>query len=244
MRPDRHAGERGIAPARVAACALLALALLQLAGCGERYSRPVLPATYTVRSGDTVYSIAWRHGLDYQKLARWNRLPTDFRIYPGQVLRLYPPGESPSRRGEPRTAGASRPAPAARTPTNIPPDQRVAAWQWPARGAAQTRAGAPGLLIAGDEGQAVKAAAPGKVVYTGSGLRGFGQLIIIKHTEVFLSAYGHNQALLVKEGDQVAAGQAIAEMGIGPGQQPAVYFEIRINGQPVDPLQYLPRAQN
>jgi lipoprotein NlpD len=226
--------------ARMAACMLTALLLLQLAGCGERYARPVLPATYTVRSGDTVYSIAWRHGLEYQKLARWNGLPADYRIYPGQVLRLYPAGEQPGR-----AAGASRPAPAARaaapSPASVPASQRVAAWVWPAVGEAQARAGAPGLLIAGEEGQPVNAAAPGRVVYTGSGLRGFGQLVIIKHSEAYLSAYGHNSILAVKEGEQVTAGQTIARMGLGPGAQPALYFEIRLNGHPVDPLRYLPR---
>ena len=116
---------------------------------------------------------------------------------------------------------------------------------WPADGSSNIVRHAPtssqGLLISGTEGAPVRAAAAGRVVYTGSGLRGFGNLLIIKHSNLFLSAYGHNQSLSVKEGDQVALGQTVASMGLGPGQKPALYFEIRYNGQPVDPLAYLPQ---
>jgi lipoprotein NlpD len=223
----------------------LVLCALLLTGCGTRHSRPVLPATYTVKSGDTLYSIAWRHSLDYRKLARWNRLPADYRIYPGQVLRLYAPAGKSEPSSRARAARVPPPAPKVpvRPSTQIPAKQRVASWVWPAGGPGRTVqvSPAPGLFISGTEGQEIRAAAAGKVVYTGSGLRGFGQLVIIKHTEVFLSAYAHNRALSVKEGDQVKGGQAIGEMGLGPRQEPALYFEIRINGQPVDPLQFLPR---
>lgn len=228
----------GAHPLARAAVWAVALAAVFLAGCGERYARPVLPATYVVKSGDTVYSIAWRHGLDYQKLARWNELPADYRIYPGQVLRLYPPsGRAPSTGSN---AGTRPPRAPVSTPAKVAEKDRVAQWLWPTQGLLKEQT-APGLLIVGREGQQVKAAAPGRVVYTGSGLRAYGQLIIIKHSDAYLSAYGHNRALKVREGEQVRAGQIIAEMGIGPGLQPALYFEIRLNGKPVDPLQFLPR---
>ncbi|HZF25485.1 MAG TPA: peptidoglycan DD-metalloendopeptidase family protein [Steroidobacteraceae bacterium] len=217
---------------------LCAALMLALAGCGKPYQKPG-SHTYTVRAGDTLYSIAWRNGVDYRDLARWNKLPGDYRIYPGQVLRLTGPG------------GASPPAahaPRATAPTGKPPappaQDDVAVWVWPTEGqiaaVSHTATDSQGLTISGQEGQLVRATAAGRVVYTGSGLRGFGNLLIIKHSNVFLSAYGHNRDLKVKEGDPVQAGQPVAEMGLGPGQKPMLYFEIRYNGQPVDPRWYLP----
>ena len=217
---------------------LAASALLCTAGCGGPYQKPESQG-YTVRSGDTLYSIAWRHGLDYRDLARWNKLPADYRIYPGQVLKLTGPGAARATPASKRSGAA----PAGKPP--VPPaEDNVTVWVWPADGeiAAVRHAAtdSQGLTIAGSEGQVIRATAAGKVVYTGSGLRGFGNLLIIKHSTVFLSAYGHNRALNVKEGDDVIAGQAIAQMGLGPGQKPMLYFEIRYNGRPVDPRWYLP----
>jgi lipoprotein NlpD len=223
---------------RLAGAGVVALALL--VACGEPYRKPepTRQQYYTVRAGDTVYSIAWRHGLDYRDLARWNQLPADYRIYPGQPLRLTPPSGSRDSPGPgPATSSVGKPP--------APPGaDNVASWSWPTEGTTtavqHTATGSQGLTIAGHEGQVIRAAAPGKVVYLGSGLRGFGQLLIIKHTNVFLSAYGHNRAVSVNEGDEVAAGQPIAEMGLGPSRKPMLYFEIRYNGKPVDPRLYLP----
>jgi len=97
-----------------------------------------------------------------------------------------------------------------------------------------------GVLIGGDAGQPVRAAADGRVVYAGGGLIGYGQLIIVKHNDTYLSAYGHNASLLVREGQSIRQGQRIATMGEGPGQKPRLHFEIRQNGKPVDPRRYLP----
>jgi lipoprotein NlpD len=217
--------------------------LLLAAGCG---SQPVrAPATYTVKRGDTLYSIAWRHGLDYREVARWNRIGRDYLIYPGQVLYLVPSN---------RTAAQSSPDPA-RAPPATDRRSAVAAqpgaavqWSWPAdmvRVTLTTRPNsAQGLTLQGQLGQQIRAAANGNVVYVGSGLLGYGQLVIIKHNDTYLSAYGHTQAVLVKEGDATRAGQPIATMGEGPGQQPMLYFEIRVNGQPVDPRRYLPNRAN
>jgi lipoprotein NlpD len=222
------------------AMALWLLAALLLVSCGE--PKRSIPASYTVRPGDTLYSIAWRHNLDYHVLARWNNLPPDYRIEVGQVLSLRPRPDSTYRAERPPPAASAR----RRTivPRVLPPGEAVAQWVWPADGNSQivrhVATESQGLLIAGVEGSTVRAAAPGKVVYTGSGLLGFGNLVIIRHTNVFLSAYGHNRSVIVKEGDAVSLGQPIGEMGLGPGQKPALYFEIRFNGQPVDPLSYLP----
>lgn len=221
----------------------VASVLTMLAACGDPYRKAETRTTYTVRKGDTLYSIAWRHGLDYRELARWNSLPSDYRIYPGQVLVLRPRPGMRASTTPPKPAATPPPRPV-KPPAPAPADD-VASWVRPTEGAITAVRHAPtgshGVTIEGQEGQIIRAAAGGKVVYTGSGLRGFGQLIIIKHTNVFLSAYGHNRTLKVKEGDDVSGGQAIAEMGRGPGQKPMVYFEIRYNGEPVDPRLYLPR---
>lgn len=231
-------GHSGRCCVRLAGLGVAVLALL--VACGEPYRKPepTRQQYYTVRTGDTVYSIAWRHGLDYRELARWNQLPADYRIYPGQPLRLIPP---PGSRDSPSPGHA---ASSVGKPPDPPGVDNVASWSWPTEGTLtavqHTATGSQGLTIAGHEGQVIRAAAPGKVVYLGSGLRGFGQLLIIKHTNVFLSAYGHNRALSVHEGDEVAGGQPIAEMGLGPNRKPMLYFEIRYNGKPVDPRLYLP----
>jgi len=225
-------------PAR---CRWLAIfALLVIAACAGR--RPEIPAYHVVRSGETLYSISLRYGLDYHDVARWNRIGRGYLIHPGQRLRLDPPpGARHARSPQPGAAGP----PAARASPDDPA-YRPPAWQWPTQGGrvvgkVEQPSGGVGLRIDGGLNQPIFAAADGKVVYTGSGLRGYGQLIIINHVRGWLSAYGHNAVVLVHEGDDVRAGQAIASMGLGPGQQPMLYFEIRLDGRPLDPLGQLPR---
>lgn len=209
-----------------------------LAGCA---SEPERPQTYTVKRGDTLYQIAWRHKLDWQDIARWNAIGRDYVIQPGQVLKLYP---SRGSRAAARTASASpaRQTAPARAPIG-PPVQ----WQWPvASGVAALTSrpnGGQGLNVSGRLGEDVRAAAAGYVVYTGTGLLGYGQLVIIKHNETYLSAYGHTQSVAVREGDKVIGGQRIATMGAGPSGAATLYFEIRINGTPGNPLTFLPKRQ-
>lgn len=251
------------------------------------------PALYKVRAGDTLYSIAWRYGLDYREFARWNVIDPPYVIFPGQPLVLdssaAPPkpiprvAASPTREpAAPRVTRATRshfavmrPRPKAK-PRNIvaiarsssnprairatnqvaaKPPQRakprasvaelnrpVKRWQWPARGKLlrtfrQTKK--TGIDISGQPGTQVVAAAPGRVVYSGSGLRGYGQLIIIKHNDRFLSAYAHNAKLHVAEGEDVGAGQHVADMGRSGTDRVMLHFEIRRDGKPVNPLPYL-----
>jgi lipoprotein NlpD len=221
---------------------LLALLLtLILASCS---STPQRPATYTVKRGDTLYSIAWKHRLDYQEVARWNSIGRDYVIHPGQVLKLYP--SSTSRGGHSSASAAARPAApqpapsASRSLSKAPPVQ----WQWPVTGGTATLTtrpnGGQGLTISGRLGDEIRSAGAGRVVYTGSGLLGYGQLVIIKHNETYLSAYGHTQSVAIHEGDVVSAGQRIATMGPGPQGTPMLYFEIRVNGAPGNPLTLLP----
>jgi lipoprotein NlpD len=235
---------------------------------------------YVVKRGDTLYSIAWAHGLTYQQLAASNGIRYPYTIYTGQRLDLQAAASAsapaPMRDNTTRTrpvpqrapvpAAAPLPAPAAMPATPLPapaatPATPAAApaattatvaeydgrWVWPARGRLlrsyqASGRGKKGIDIGGHEGQPVKAAANGKVVYAGSGLVGYGRLIIIKHNENLLSAYGHNSKLLVSEGDQVRAGQQIAEMGSSGTNRTGLYFEVRKDGKPVDPLRYLPNS--
>jgi lipoprotein NlpD len=182
-----------------------------LASCGGASRWQDAPQTHIVRKGETLFSISWRYGKDPSDLARWNRLGDGSLIYPGQVIRLQP---SPK-------------------------------WSWPTNGRINVGFGAKpgsgtGVLIDGKAGQSINAAASGRVVYAGGGLIGYGKLIILKHNETYLSAYGYNASLLVKEGEQVKQGQRIATMGEGPERKPRLHFEIRRNGQPVNPRQHLP----
>lgn len=244
------------------------------------------PKTYAVQKGDTLYSIALEHGLDYKELAEWNGIDNPNVIRIGQPLRLAQPasgattsalktpaavegrpvGNTETLKVEPKgvklpysdqalaqlqearpqvakaelQAKPARPEPRAHADDSD--DEEGVDWSWPASG--KVLAGysdkSKGVDIAGKAGQPVLASAPGKVVYSGSGLRGYGKLIIIKHNTTFLSAYAHNSQLLVKEGQTVAKGQKIAEMGNTDTDQIKLHFEIRRFGKPVDPLRYLP----
>lgn len=244
----------------------LATALLAflLAGCASalRWEGGAPDGYYEVRRGDTLYSIALRHDMDYRKLARWNDIGGSYLIRPGQMLRLTPPaggsattqtarapsspsGKPASQPSTPRSSGNERPSrsssEAERSPLNF--DQR---WRWPLRGDIARGFSPPeskGIDIAAQKGTQVRAAAAGRVVYSGSALKGYGELIIIKHDDTYLSAYGYNSRRHAQEGDSVTAGQVIAEVGLGPAQRSLLHFEIRKAGRPMDPLRLLPRSE-
>lgn len=225
-------------------------------------SRPQPGATAVVQRGDTLYGVATRHGVAVRDLAAWNGIAPPYTIYPGQRLRLHPSSAAGS---PPRTVAASpaKPAPSPASGSSsrprgsapvetkpvappAPPVQSGIGWRWPADGTLVNRfiAGDPtrqGIDIAGAGGAPVRAAADGTVVYSGSGLVGYGELVIIKHTDAWLSAYGHNRKRLVNEGQLVKAGEQIAEMGRSGASRDMLHFEIRYNGKPVDPLTYLPQ---
>jgi lipoprotein NlpD len=231
-------------------------------GPGARTSTPRPGATAVVQRGDTLFGVATRHGVTVRDLAAWNGIAPPYTIYPGQRLRLYPssaagsppsnvasaPAKVPSSKVSPppeRTRGTPVPvAKPAAPPT--PPVQSGITWRWPADGPLVNRfiVGDPtrqGVDIAGAGGAPVRAAADGTVVYSGSGLVGYGELVIIKHTDAWLSAYGHNRKRLVNEGQLVKEGEQIAEMGRSGASRDMLHFEIRYNGKPVDPLTYLPQ---
>mgnify|MGYP001553115810 FL=1 len=219
---------------------IILLLSLALASCGGRSTWEDSPQTHIVRKGETLFSIAWRYGKDADSLARWNRLGDGSLIHPGQVIRLTPPRGASSR----PTASSNSPRPSTRPLPPIPA-QPSPGWSWPTSGRINVEFGAKpgpgtGVLIDGKAGQPITAAASGRVVYAGSGLIGYGQLIILKHNDTYLSAYGYTASLRVKEGQEVKQGQRIATMGEGPERKPRLHFEIRRNGKPVNPRQYLP----
>ncbi len=196
------------------------------------------PGWHTVQPGETLFRIASRYGLGVTELARWNDLGDGSMIRVGQRLRLSPPGGA---------VGASADTRAGAPPAGIESPPR---WQWPVNGPVVGTFGASpvtasGVHLGGRTGDPVRAAAAGQVVYAGSGLVGYGELLIIKHSSNWLTAYGYNRELLVREGEQVSAGQIVARMGegptaAGPGYSPALHFEIRRNGEPLNPLTELP----
>lgn len=220
--------------------------------------------THHVAPGETLYSIALRYDLDYKKLSKINGLDSSYRISPGQLLNLDTSTyvSSPSVSSAPAKATVARskaPPPSLSTgtkkqsvvksppPAVVRPNSKIA-WAWPVKGEVlETFQGNGGLNkgidIRGKLGEPVLAAADGEVVYSGSGLRGYGKLVIVKHNEQFLSAYAHNRVLVVAEGDKVKAGQKIAEVGFSDTNMAKLHFEIRLDGKPVDPLGYLPRLQ-
>jgi len=278
--------------------------------------RPSPGGSYRVSKGDTLYSIAFRNGVDFRDLASWNNIAAPYTIWPGQELKLAPPGgkpvaathpapavvaakapatasstspihpasapvqaspppaqahvDGPVAANPPAGAPAGTPAPAASTTPVVPVAGAPAAtasntpppappsppstggtrsnggvtWRWPADGSLikrfQSGDAIPGIEIAGKSGDPVRAAADGVVVYSGNGLVGYGELIIVKHNDSYLSAYGHNNKRLVKEGQRVTAGQQIAEMGSTGASRDELQFQIRKDGNPVDPMGYLP----
>ena len=277
---------------------------------GSAAHTPIPGGSYVVVKGDTLYSIAFRNGVDFRDLAQWNGVSEPYTIWPGQRLSLSPAAPSnnasvavtgTTKHAVPATpavipaapvfepvataatarhpsvpehqaatsppavvapvvtkkddaalvpvAGVAAPAPAT-VPPPAPPASGVSRavsgvnWRWPATGKLTSRFKSsdaiPGIEIAGKAGDAVLAAADGVVVYSGNGLVGYGELIIIKHNDSFLSAYGHNRKRLVKEGQRVSSGQQIAEMGSTGASSNELEFQIRKDGNPVDPLAYLP----
>lgn len=301
---------------------LVLAALLVLAGCAskspapvaERGGQPTTAAaaakdTYTVKSGDTLRSIARDHGMDYRELIALNNIESPDRISPGKVLKVKPPAtasasgvttapitsdvvvakplgteqdvekrplgantetlkrepkagkEAYSDQALARAQSQSQPKPAepvaavaaAEAKPEAKPEPKPAepavggdeiAWIWPASGktiGTFSEGGSKGVDIGGKAGDPVIASSDGKVVYSGTGLRGYGKLVIIKHNNTYLSAYAHNQTILVKEGQTVTKGQKIAEMGNTDADQVKLHFEVRRQGKPVDPLKYLPQ---
>jgi lipoprotein NlpD len=252
----------------LAACSSTSRSTTTVVDRNAQQKPAVTSGQYLVRRGDTLYSIAFRYGWDWKALAARNNISAPYTIRPGQTIR-FDGGSSTAPSVAKNTTpvapvivnkptstpgAASKPAtPAVTTPTQPPASGGTPAvaggapggWIWPTNGTLIGRFASNGSLnkgidIGGQLGQPVLAASNGTVVYAGSGLRGYGELVIIKHSDTYVSAYGHNRRLLVREGQQVKVGQNIAEMGSTGTDRVKLHFEIRRQGKPVDPLQYLP----
>ena len=230
---------------------ILLLLIVVISGCSN-YSAPIIsreqpPSTritkHQVAPGDTLYSIAWRYDLDVRRLARANGISQPYTILKGQVLSLNTKGVTlNSRPVSPPTqsrASSSRPATEVKSAPKPMVFSKNLVWQWPVKGSV-VKGYSPedlrkGLSIKSKNGPDVRPAAPGTVVYAGDGLRGYGKLIIIKHSEILLSAYGHNEKILVKEGQSVKSTETISKLG----SKETLYFEIRKDGYPVNPSVYI-----
>ncbi|HBE92494.1 MAG TPA: peptidase M23 [Gammaproteobacteria bacterium] len=217
---------------------------------------------YTVRKGDTLYSIAWAIKQDYKRVAAWNGVRKPYIIYIGQRLRLYPnkvssksktSTSSKASSSKKTTTRASKPVASVKPPAKTTSSKSstsylgpVRQWKWPTRSQNIHKrfspgSGREGIDITGRKGDGIYSSANGQIVYAGSGLRGYGRLIIVKHNKTYLSAYAHNDKILVTEGQNVKGGQKIAEMGTGGTGRYKLHFEIRKKGTPVNPQKYLPK---
>jgi len=264
---DRVVGARAPAPASTAASSAPTPTPAEAAKVLPGSENAGKAGYYTVRQGDTLIRIGLETGQNWKDIVKWNNLDNPNVVEVGQVLRVVPPGTDAgvaavrpvaSARVDTRPLDA-KPVPAAAsgaaavTPTPVvaaptppaasrEPDDDIG-WMWPAAGtviAPFDEGKSKGLGIAGKAGDPVLAAADGRVVYAGSGLRGYGNLVILKHNNTYLTAYAHNQTLLVKEDQAVRRGQKIAEMGSTDAERVLLHFEIRRQGKPVDPAKLLP----
>ena len=240
-------------------CLLFTTGLL---ACTSKYSSPVTnrdieksPTSHSqfhvVRPGETLYSIAWQYGLDHGEISSWNGIRSPYRIYPKQKLRVKPPAKkkthsrqivlSDSDKKKKRITRNKKSSSADDQRLN---NKRIKSWVWPVKGRlirnfSASTSGKKGIAIAGQRGQKIRAAASGRVVYSGGGLLRYGKLVIVKHNKSYLSAYAHNEKLLVKEGDWVKINQPISTMGSSGTNRTMLHFEIRRNGKPVNPLRFL-----
>jgi lipoprotein NlpD len=221
-------------------------------------AEPSKPGYYTVKPGDTLIRIGLDHGQNWRDIIRWNNIENPNVIDVGQVLKIAPPAADPSQEvaiAKPvqlgtvsNTTEEKKNTPAAEQPSAISMRNEGSddSFQliWPAQGPVSSSfddSKNKGIDISGKAGDPVLAAADGKVVYSGAGLRGYGNLIIVKHSNTYLTAYAHNQTLLAREDQSVKKGQKIAEMGNSDSEQVKLHFELRRMGKPVDPVKYLPQ---
>lgn len=258
--------ERCVMPKKGCSRFVVVILILFITGCATTSNyAPVRPYKrdlvknnkhYVVKKGDTLYSIGFRSGHGYKRLSSWNTISSPYKLKIGQKIKLFKTKQKvrikvrkktkkkPNRKK--RTASQKKTKSPQKTSTNSINNKKMLKlyWQWPLRGKILKKfssKGSKGIDIYGKIGQKVRSASSGKVVYSGSGLIGYGNLLIIKHNYLYLSAYANNRRLLVKEGQVVKKGQVIAEVGRVGGKQTSLHFEIRKNGNPVNPLRYLPK---
>lgn len=238
---------------------LLCVVLLLNSGCirfakissGDYRSNPYYSngvKVHKVKAGETLYSIAFEYGYDHRDLATWNRIKKPYTIYPKQKLRVSPRIVKSTKKysvNNKRHSTRKKTTDEKKRTESYPSTIK---WSWPTKGKLLSTfllsdPGRRGIDISGNKGQPIKAAAAGHVVYSGSGLRGYGNLIILKHNESYFSAYAHTENVAVKEQEKVKLGQQIADMGSTSSNKTKLHFEIRRSGKPVNPLGYLPKRR-
>ena len=200
--------------------------------------------SHVVNKGDTLYSIAWQSGHDYHQLAKWNNITWPYTIYKGQTIKLVANGLVKKRASKPKQLNKKTYKKQKITKKSSKTYQKKVklTWQWPIKvrklekGVIKT-----GVILVGRAGELVRSSEAGKVVYAGNGLKGYGNLLIVMHKNEFLTAYGYNKRLLVKEGSVVRKGQAIAEIGVDNRRRRVLFFEIRQHGKAVSVAKYLPK---
>ncbi|MCK5477730.1 MAG: peptidoglycan DD-metalloendopeptidase family protein [Methylococcales bacterium] len=217
----------------------------------KSYQRDLITSEkyYVVKQGDTLYSIGFRSGYGYRRLASWNKISPPYKLKIGQQIKLFKPKQKLRRgvRSNKNINTSTKKRYSSQKTSTISNNNKKMLklyWQWPLKGKILktfSQTGNKGIDIYGNAGRKVRSAASGKVVYSGSGLTGYGNLLIIKHNYLYLSAYANNRRLLVKEGQAVKKGQIIAEVGRVGNKQTSLHFEIRKNGHPVNPINYLPK---
>jgi lipoprotein NlpD len=235
---------------------VIAALIMVLAACASSSNAPIARAgTYTVKKGDTLYSIGKRYNRNTRDLVAWNKLPSASQIEVGQVLVLNAPAgmrsTAPATRAPATTRAPAKTAPKpAPAQTKTAKDRAIVAanaeninWMWPATGTRRNSSdkNKKGVDIVGTSGQPIMSAAAGKVIYSGRGIRGYGDMVIVKHSNAWLSVYAHNKTLLVKEGQNVKRGEKIAEMGNTDSPNVKLYFELRRNGDPLNPTAMMPK---
>lgn len=209
---------------------------------------------HQVKAGETLYSIAFQYGHDHRDIANWNNVKRPYTIFPKQKLRITRSSADRTvpkevSRVETKRTTSRKAVPQVSDRKNIRYESNAnLKWQWPTKGKVVSTfsirdPGRRGIDIVGRRGQPINAAASGRVVYRGSGLRGYGNLIIIKHNETYFSAYAHTENVVVKEKEKVKLGQHIADMGSTSSEKIKLHFEIRRNGKPVNPLRSLPKRR-
>ncbi|TWX73480.1 peptidoglycan DD-metalloendopeptidase family protein [Colwellia sp. C1TZA3] len=235
----------------------------------QRLKNSVSGSEYIVKKGETLYSIAWRADIDIRTLANINNIKAPYNIYPQQKLMLTKskfnaklknykskgfntskqkvikkPIAQKKKQEYGKNVADQKSSKKVQQHTAF--SQKISKWQWPAKGRvihkfSSAKQGNKGIDIAGRHGDSVKATANGKVVYAGDALQGYGKLVIVKHNEDYLSAYAHNDRILVKEQQVVKAGQVIAKMGDTDAERVMLHFEVRFRGKSVNPMKYLPK---
>lgn len=227
----------------------------------QKVKNEITSLEYIVKKGETLYSIAWRADFDVRTLAKYNNISSPYNIYPGQKIYFNANAGKANKNKQPTKKTPENKANARKKPVaqtkkqayggnvnreKLDLNQKVRSWKWPAngkiiRGYSNAKQGNKGIDISGRRNDSVKAAADGKVVYAGNALRGYGRLIIVKHNDDYLSAYAHNDSILVTENQIVKQGQTIARMGDTDAQRVMLHFEVRFRGKSVNPMKYLPK---